>query len=68
MSLSTTRDGTARPVLARLADLLGGTGEHGLAQRRAMTAFAIRVASAALAINGFPPKVEPWLPGPRAAA
>lgn len=49
MSLSTTRDGTARPVLARLADLLGGAGEHGLAQRRAMTAFAIRIASAALA-------------------
>ena len=49
MSLSTTRDGTARPVLARLAGLVGGAGEHAPDRRRALSAFVIRVASAALA-------------------
>lgn len=49
MSLSTIRDGAARPAIARLAGLLDSAGAHGAAPRRAMTAFAIRIASAALA-------------------
>lgn len=49
MSLSTTRGGAVHPVLARLATLMGGTGDHAAAQRRALAAFAIRIASAALA-------------------
>lgn len=49
MSVTATRGEAGHPVLARLAGLLNRAGPDAAAQRRALVAFAIRVASAAVA-------------------